>query len=438
MRDIVLTAVLLGAIPLALFQPWIGVLVWSWLNYMNPHRLAWGFAAALPVAKMASLATLIGLGLFGDPKLPPRRPEVVLLGLFWLWITVTTFFAYYPAPAWEKWQEVSKTLLVATVTVLLFQDGGRLKWLVWTIVASLGFFSVKSGVNAMFTGFQGGYAYPPASFIADNNDLALAFNMMLPLIWFLSTAARQAWLRWGLRLALVLTVMGVLTTRSRGGFLGLCAVVLVLVLRARVKMVAVGVLACVVLVGTVVLPENTLSRVETIGEYDRDHSAQGRLRAWMVATKVAVDSPLVGGGFKIFGEEIWRRYDPGARHVLVAHSIYFQVLGEHGFVGLAIFLALLGATHRALVQTASRARGTSTAWVAELAGCIQASLVAYMVSGAFLSRSDFDLFYQLVAVAAVLPSIVEREAAASEAAEPARPAVAAQTPWWRRPVVGGA
>ena len=63
MRDLLLTAFTFGLVPFILLNPHIGVLAWSWLSYMNPHRLTWGFAYNMPFAEVISIATLISIAL---------------------------------------------------------------------------------------------------------------------------------------------------------------------------------------------------------------------------------------------------------------------------------------------------------------------------------------------------------------------------------------
>src|SRR5262245_21640112 len=100
-RDIVLTVVILGSLPVCLARPYFGVLMWSWLGFMNPHRLTWGFAYDLPFSQLVGIFTLVGLLFTRDRRPVPLVRESVLLGAFWLLITVTTIFAMFPDRAWK-------------------------------------------------------------------------------------------------------------------------------------------------------------------------------------------------------------------------------------------------------------------------------------------------------------------------------------------------
>ncbi len=421
MRDLVLVTLFFPMLPFAFIYPWIGVLVWSWIGYMNPHRLTFGFAYDMPFGLIAALTTLAGLLFSRERKRLPRGPEVALVLGLWAWFTVTAVFAIHPELAWDKWQQVSKILLMTMVTMVLFRDASRLKWLVWTIAASLGFYGVQSALGALASGFQQGYAYPPDSFIADNNDMALALNMTLPLLWFLARDTKHRWVSFGLRAAFVLTILGIVTTYSRGGFVGLCAVLIVLLMKAKRRGIAAMLLLATVTVAVAVMPDALTSRIGTIASYEEDESAQNRLRAWAVAIQVALDSPIVGGGFRVFEPDVWERYDPDIPRAWTAHSIYLQVVAEHGFVGLGIFLTLLGVSYLGARRVRVRAATLGELRLSDLASMVQASLVGYMVSGAFASRADFDLFYHLVAMIAVMQVLVTRaaESASPEGAEPA-------------------
>jgi O-antigen ligase len=94
-----------------------------------------------------------------------------------------------------------------------------------------------------------------------------------------------------------------------------------------------------------IMPEEWWSRMETIGTYEEDQSAQGRLYAWSVAWAVAKHN-LFGAGMSYQNGSIFALYGDGAGPI-AAHSIYFQVLGNHGFIGLLILFAS-GSPHIAM------------------------------------------------------------------------------------------
>jgi probable O-glycosylation ligase (exosortase A-associated) len=140
-----------------------------------------------------------------------------------------------------------------------------------------------------------------------------------------------------------------------------------------------------------------------------DDSAAQRLNSWRFAWELAKDYPITGGGLRTFTPELFDRYTP--QFVFNGpHSIYFQTLGEHGFVGLALFLLLLGTTLYSVRTVRKRAAMFApAAWIIPYSHMIEASLLAFMISGAFLELAYFDLFYQLIATVALLKILLRKE-----------------------------
>src|SRR5690348_9321481 len=201
MRDIALALFILGMIPFIFMRPFVGLLVWSWLSYMNPHRLCWGFAFNFPWVMLVAIVTLISLAIGRESKRVQPSATIVLLLLFFCWMTVTTFFAIQPHSAWQQWEEFGKLLIMVAVTLMLVKVRERMHWLVWIIVLSLGFYGVRGG---LFTILRGGnyHVYGPLkSFFQNNNDLALVLCMVLPLMRYLQLQTAQKYLRRGMGLA---------------------------------------------------------------------------------------------------------------------------------------------------------------------------------------------------------------------------------------------
>ena len=138
--------------------------------------------------------------------------------------------------------------------------------------------------------------------------------------------------------------------------------------------------------------------MDTIDNYQQDASAQGRINAWMMNWNIATHN-ISGGGFEIYNPPTFAAYAPHPQEIHVAHSIYFSVLGEHGFPGLILFLSIWGLTWKSANWVRKNARkNPDTEWAAMLAGMCQVSLVGYAVGGAFLSLAYFDLPYDIMVV----------------------------------------
>lgn len=141
--------------------------------------------------------------------------------------------------------------------------------------------------------------------------------------------------------------------------------------------------------------------MQTIGSYEEDASAMGRIETWKMALRLAKDN-IAGGGFELWTEETFERYAPGMTSTHDAHSIFFKVLAEHGWIGLVLFVGILLVTWRTATWIIRQAKGREdVAWLAELGRSIQVSLAAYAGGGTFLGLSYFDLYWHLVAIVVV-------------------------------------
>jgi len=130
--------------------------------------------------------------------------------------------------------------------------------------------------------------------------------------------------------------------------------------------------------------------------------------------------PLLGGGFNVYqSTPAWERYGPEDAIPRAVHSIYFRVLGEQGFLGLALFAALLFASWKNCSRVRKRSRNIpDMRWAFDMASMLQVSLVAFMAAGTFLPMSYFDLSFQLMALSAVLADLCMQQIQSRQLLEP--------------------
>ncbi len=410
MRDYILVAFVLGSVPFILRRPFIGILLWCVFSYMNPHRFTYGFAYEFPFAAIIAGATIGGLLFSKESKRIPWNSLTTVWVLFIAWMCLTTLFALVPQDAYPYWGRSMKIQLMTFVTIIVMTTRVRLNALIWAIVISLGIFGIKGGIFAIKTGGEVMVWGPPKSFIEDNTSLALALVMILPLMRYLQLQTASRLVRHGLSAAMMLTVLSIFASYSRGAVLAVAAMGLFLLLKSRKK--ALIILMALVVLPTMLsfMPEQWFERLHTIKTYEQDASALGRINAWWFAFNVAVERPLVGGGYQVFDPELFKRYAPEPENFHDAHSIYFQVLGEHGFVGLILFVLLGWLTFRSAAWVIRHTNELAElTWARDLASMIQVSIIGYAVGGAFLGLAYFDLYYHLVAIMLLTRAYVSRE-----------------------------
>jgi putative inorganic carbon (hco3(-)) transporter len=401
LRDIAVTLMILGLIPLIWKQPWIGVLAWLWVSVMNPHRFAFGFANSFPFAAIIVGVTVVSmLRSRKDVKLPFNATTALFIMLP-VWMCITTFFALEPAPAYVRWKEVMKIFFFIVVGASLINSRKQIDWMIWVIVFSVGFFGVKGG---LFTVLTGGtyrvYGPPGDGFMSDNNAIPVALCMVIPLMLYLRSVVSSKWVKRGLMASSVLSAMAVLGSQSRGALLAVLAMAAFLWFKSDKKVMA-GLVA-VVLIPLIIgfMPDTWTSRMKTIETYDQDTSALGRLNSWKTAINIANDRPLIGGGYELYTLTVFAKYAPDPLAVHAAHSIYFQMLGEHGYVGLILFLALGVVAWVTANRVIKRSRDSpENAWAGNLAKAIQVSLIAYAVGGAFVNIAYWEIqYYEVIAL----------------------------------------
>ena len=343
MRDIALTLVYLGLIPFCLKRPMWAILVWSWLSYMNPHRLVYGFAYSLPFAQTTAILMLISL-LVSKEKftLPWQDAKVWVLFLFIICMLISSFNAFYPEVAWPQFEKVIKIQIMVFASLYILTSYKDLKALVWVIVLSIGFYGVKGGIFTLMTGGVYRVQGPADTFFYGNNEVGLAILIIIPLVRFLALEERRKWLKVSLNVMAVLCAFAVVGTHSRGALVGGVMMAAFLCLKSRRPILS---LATTLLIGALLMnfvPAEWTQRMNTIETFEEDKSAMGRINAWQMAFNLS-SQHIMGGGFEAFQAQSFYLYAPEPSMVHDAHSIYFEVLGEHGFISLFLFFGTVHA-----------------------------------------------------------------------------------------------
>lgn len=380
---------------------------------MNLPHFAFGFAANFPFAQVIAIVMLVSLVTSKDPVRLPLNSTTILLILFPLWMCVTYAFAL-ENEIWglNRWQEVMKIFFVLLISASVIKTRQHVVWMIWVIAISIGFFGVKGGI---FTILGGGssrvYGPPGNTFISDNNSIAVAIVMVIPLMYFLRSLISSNWLKLAMLGAMGLSFMAVLGTQSRGALLAVSAMVAFLWLKSRNKFVLGILMVALIPIAIGFMPSNWTDRMKTIESYKQDSSAMGRINAWRMAINVANDRPLVGGGFELYTRRVFAKYAPDPLDVHAAHSIYFQILGEHGYVGLVFFIAI-GFVGWLNASRIIRLSGSNAehAWAGELARMIQVSLIGFAIGGLFVNIAYWEnLYYEILAIMVVHNLMVHSE-----------------------------
>ena len=419
MRGILFLLAFLSSLPFIFVSPFYGVLVWDVFSFGNFHTMTWGFLSNLYYAYIIAIVTGISWLFSRTEKIRlPLTPLVILTLLFSIWMTITSFFALGPAgEVQDIWIFIHKMLLMCLVGYALTTTRERVDQLIWVVVLSIGIWGVKGAISVILHGgVDVGIHGPDAGVAGSNNEFGVSLVMILPLIFYRQQCATNRHLRRALLIMGVLVCLAIVFTFSRAGFVALCAAGAVFWLRSRFKFATAALIIVIGMCIYLLAPQKWFDRMGTIETYQEDSSATGRLDFWQISLRIAELHPITGGGFHItYSPEITNRMLEGTtlRRLTIpraAHSIWFEVLSEHGWVGLALFVAIAGYSLFNCSWLIRHTRGRSDLEWANLLGRMgQSSLVGYWAAGSFNSMAYFDEYWCIIFIFDAARRIVAKE-----------------------------
>lgn len=413
MRDLVIVGLVAVLCLVALRRPWIGALAWAWLSLMNPHKYAWGFAVNAPLAQSVALCTLAGLLFTRNRWTPIPASPMVWFAVFTVWITVSWLMGYHVEANFDQWLRVMKINFMIFITAMLIRTQFQINVFIVVAVFSLALLGAKGGLFVFSTG--GAYRVwgPPTSYINGNNEFAVALVAIIPLLRYVQLQMERGLLRHGMTGIMVLCGAASLGSQSRGALLAAGAMVFMLWWRGTRNRLSGAIVVAILAVPLVIfMPDSWTARMNTISNYEEDASAMGRIAAWTMAFHAA-NAHFFGLGMDATKEAWFLAYSPyGLTYgTPVAHSIYFQVLGHHGWVGLFIYMAMWASTWRACAGLRRDARSDDRLrWVGDLGGMVQVSLIGFLAGGAFLNLAYYDMSFYTLLVACLAVNWVRRRA----------------------------
>lgn len=416
-RDLIFTAVFLACLPACFFRPFWGVLMWTVVSLLNPHAFLWAVTNEFPWATLVAIPTLAGYVCFSFKLHRLMAREIFLIVALWGWFTFTSLynthqpeFAHFAQNTWQKWNFVSKILLMTLATAGIVDTWERFRTLLLVISGCLGFLVTKALPFMILTGGSFRLYGPPGSMLADNNDFGLALNMTMPFYFFMARTDPDSRVRKVMTFLFLVTVPAVFFTYSRGALFGLAAVMVFILMRLRQKFLLIPILLLAGLFAVFLTPDQWQQRMDFRREGALiDASALSRINSWTYCWRLVQEHPLTGGGFEAFTPALFYRYAPDPRDVHGPHSIYFGVLAEHGFVGLGLYLTLLLSTFLTLRQQVKFARVHDDEQIDGYGNALRVSLVGFMVSGAFLGRAYFDYYFTIIACAVILKTLCKSQ-----------------------------
>jgi probable O-glycosylation ligase (exosortase A-associated) len=390
-----------------------------------PKNMLWGFASDIRFTLLMAMVTILGMAFNKDPlRRKPGGAIWVLMILFVIHTAISNGFTIGSSRiAWGVWTEFFKVIVLSTLIVMLLTTRNRIETFLKAILLGIGFNIFFEGLKFFVT--LGSYTIVGIknSMMTDNNLFALAILMVLPLYMYIIPTIKEKYLKLGFTSLAGLSALTVIGSFSRGGFIGLMVVSWPLFLKSKYKILFVVIALVFSSAAIYVASTKWTDRIQTIENAEQDQSFLGRVTAWKLATLTAMDRPLLGGGQDAVQHlHVWQRYyfDLGKFDFITennttitkakaSHSIYFQVLGDAGFVGLFLFLSIL---FKGWFKSRWLSKQTYLTWERDLGKAINTSLTVFMITGGLLSLAYYDLLYALLSVLICITRIVEDEQSA--------------------------
>ncbi|MEK7266235.1 MAG: putative O-glycosylation ligase, exosortase A system-associated [Pseudomonadota bacterium] len=402
MRDALLLAVIAGGLLAALRYPFVGMILWAWFSLMTPQQMAYG-TLGIQLNLVIAAVTIGAIILRGEAAKFRFDSTTFWLSMVAGWLFVSQANSLDPANSAIYFDRFIKTLIFAILCTQMANTKLRVHALVWTLVLSIGFFAAKGALFTLMTLGRYHVQGVPTTILEDNNHLGIAIATILPMILYLRGEVAKPLLRNAMSALLLMSIFAILGTQSRGAFISLVVFGGFFWLRSRHKLAIIAAGALALLPAIAFMPSSWTERMTTIAEADKDDSFMGRVDAWVINTKFALEHPLTGAGLRNpYQQALAEKIDPiRAPRARAAHSIYFEMLGGAGFVGLFIYLALLA---NAFLKTATLQKagipGAPPPWQSRFGYFAQMSLVVFCVGGASTSLEMWDGYLLLIALIA--------------------------------------
>lgn len=405
MRDILVTILVMTGCFYTLKRPYVGVYLWSWLIYMNPQSLCYGFALHAPYTKITALV-LLGSVLYNKETKPlPVNATTFIWIVFILFMGVTTYFAYFPDTAFIQYLKVIHIQLLVFLTMMLITDIEKLNKLIWVIVLSVGFFTAKGGLYYLMIGGNFNLWGPSGTSIEPPIELAIAGLIVMPMMVYLCQISNDKWVKLGLVTAIVLSLLTLIKSQSGAVFFGIFVAGIFYSIKKLGYIKVFALLIGLLILLLCFMPESWVPRRDAM-IHEGGHSSMGQINAWLYAINSANDH-LLGMGFKSWSPETFAKYAPNPLDVHEANSIYFTILADHGWFGLTLFLLILFMAWRKLVTIIKEtAKKQDCQEAHSLASLLQYGFIAYLFGGAFVNLANFALPWHLIAIVMILSRIV--------------------------------
>lgn len=405
LRAIVVYAMVAFGVPLSIFEPFYGLLLYLFFAHAHPQDFVWAsYTFNYGMVLVPSL--LVGYVAFEMRKSPPPVRGMLLLAAFWMWLVAASLMAYDTQLAFDILIRFSKIFVIAILVATLANSIERIGAILRIIAISLGFLGAKGLIDIIISG--GKYRMQgPGGMMSEENEYALGLNMAIPILFWMAQVEERRWLRNCLRVAALGCATTVIFTYSRSGLLGLILVCGLLLFYSKRRFLAPAALALAGMIFLIVAPEGAIERYKTIPTASqKDPSAMQRIEMWETALLMTKAHPFFGVGPRNFELSVpkYSTFEPRA-----PHNAFMALMAESGIPSCLLFIAIvLTASGASWLNWRRLRHDPANRPLATYCLIVHATLLVYLVPNLFINRQDFDLMYHLVGLSAGMSLVVKR------------------------------
>lgn len=424
MRDLALALMMVMVIPMALARPFNAYLLWGWTGFLAPTTYFYGFMYGARINFICAALTIVLVFLKGFKiDAYARNPMAWMYILFAMHATLVLMLAYEGNPNNLKYYEILIKGLVFSLAMPIFvQSREHIHAILVVIGLGVGVHGVLNGLKSLLTFGAHNMLGPTGTMLEDRNHLSVALAILIPILFYLRAYAKNRIAKAALEGVILLILIAVLAGGSRAGFITLAVVGVGALITAKKKLAPIALVVIVYFGFFQFAPESIVSRISTISAPNQDDSFMGRVAAWEISSAIALENPAFGGGFHaVQTQHVWDKFKfqsgllsflnlpPPEFSPKAAHSIYFELLGDMGFLGAMLFgLMVLRVFYlrRLITQMTLKKSSRVGAWTRDLANALALSVLAYLIGGASVSLAYFELIYVIFMLMELLVLIV--------------------------------
>lgn len=427
MTDLLLVLAVVAFLAIGTLAPFVLSLGYVWVDMFLPHLISDALLRDVPVALIMAIAA-IGSYLVLDRNAPPR-PSLLLLLYFILaaWITLTTSWAVAPVQAWLKWDPSIKTLLFAAFLPFVFRTRVHIEAFCLTILFASAAHILPWGLKVMISG--GGYGLSLGqlssnqSFLSESSAIAAICFSFLPFVFLFAREnvllPKSRFVPIGFYAMAAIYGLGAMGTFARVAIVGSVTLFAGLWVQAKRKIWFTAI-AGLAIVAVLSLSANSqwTDRISTTQDYTTENSAATRIAVWRWTWNFAQENPF-GGGFNSFyvnrievpsGDPL----NPQIQFARAFHNIYFAVFGEHGYLGLLIYGAILALSLHSLGRTRKLLKDhPEHGWASNMASAARLSLIVFLTCANFIDVSFNPVLWDLLGLTLCLQEYRRRALATS-------------------------